>query len=157
MSSTPFATAPISGLLAVFPAVAASVSFTATTPRSMSFTKVIRSWSRVPATTITTNPIPMATHQKVTSSLANPGMLASPLHGLSDAVQVLGHRACDALGDGQIPQRERVVVGPRQPLDRHLRLQSDPPRHLEERRHQRYHPGDHDGCDREPEKPSEQV
>src|SRR5918996_6122789 len=68
MSSVPLATAPMRGLWAVFPAVAASVSCTPITPRSMSLTSVIKSWSSEAATAVTTTPMPMATHQNVVCS-----------------------------------------------------------------------------------------
>ena len=42
-------------------------------------------------TRTTTKPTPIATHQKVTSAFAKPGMAPSPLQRLSGSIQVPGH------------------------------------------------------------------
>src|SRR5687767_8452905 len=157
MSSTPSATAPISGLWPVLPAVAARVAFTPSTPRSMSLTRLTNSCSRAAATRTTTPPTPIATHQKVTSALAKPGMVPSPLQRSSGAMQVPGHRAGDVAGSRQVPERIRVVIGHAQPLVSLLGLAPDDLRHSEDRRHLGHDHGDDDGPDDPAEVPAEQV
>src|SRR5581483_10231794 len=157
MSSTPCATAPMSGLLAVLPAVAASVAFTPSTPWSMSLTRLTSSWRRAAATRTTTPPTPIATHQKVTSEFAKPGMVPSPLQGLSGSIQVLRHRLRDVAGPRQVPQRIRVVVGDTQPLLGLLGLAPDDLRHPQNRRHLGHDHRDDDRPDEPAEVPPEQV
>src|SRR5688500_11415155 len=157
MSSTSWATVPMSGLWAVLPAVAANVAFTLSTPRSMSLTRLTNSCSRAAATRTTTPPTPIATHQKVTSALEKPGMVPSPLQRSSGAMQVLGHRAGDVPGSRQVPQRVRVVIGHTQPLIRLLGLAPDDFRHPQDRRHLGHDHRDDERPDHPAEVPAEQV
>src|SRR2546423_3294674 len=157
MSSTPWATAPMSGVWAVLPAVAASVALTASTPRSMSLTRLINSCSRAAATRTTTKPTPIATHQKVTSAFAKPGMVPSPLQRLSGSIQIPGHGLGDVSGPRQVPQGIRVVIGRLQSLFGLLGLSPDDARHPQDRRHLGHDHGDDGRPDDPTEVPAEQV